>query len=93
MAIIYSPHLNTRLTERKFPQDYPKIIYNNPEQCYYDKDQQSYIAVKTLFYYGRLRKICIAYTFDGLDVKIKTIHPEKDIAIKNRVASGRWAKI
>lgn len=93
MAIILSNHLKTRLTLRKFPQTYPKTIYNTPEQRYYDKDQQSYIAIKTLFYYGKQRKICIAYTFDGLNVKIKTIHPEKTTTINNRVAKGRWKKI
>lgn len=93
MAIIYSDHLNTRLTLRKFPKSYPKIIYNDPEQRYYDEDQQSYIAIKTLLYNGKQRKICIAYTFNGLDVKIKTIHPEIVAAIKNRVAKGRWKKI
>lgn len=92
MAIIYTDHLKIRLLTRRFPQDYPKIVYNDPEQRYYDAEQQSYIAIKTLFYYGRQRKICIAYTFDGLDVKIKTIHPEKVATIKNRVTIGRWKK-
>lgn len=93
MAIIYTDHLKTRLTIRKFPQNYPKIIYNNPEHRYYDEDQQSYISVKSLFYNGRKRKICIAYTFEGLNVKIKTIHPEKVTSIKNRVTKSRWIKL
>lgn len=93
MAIIYSDHLKTMLALRKFPKTYPKIIYNDPEQCYYDEYQQSYIAIKTLFYYGKQRKICIAYTFEGLNVKIITIHPEIVAAIKNRIAKGRWKKI
>ncbi|MFA5933426.1 MAG: hypothetical protein WCV81_04085 [Microgenomates group bacterium] len=92
MAIIYTDHLEIRLKIRKFPYDYPKIIYNNPDQCYYDEDQQSFISIKKLLYNGKKRKICIAYTFDGLNVKIKTIHPEKEITIKNRIAKGRWVK-
>lgn len=93
MNLIYSYHLQNGLIARKFPKDFPKIIYNDPEEKYFDHDQQSYIAVKTLIYNGKNRKICIAYIVEGENVKIKTIHPEKESAINNRITSGRWRKI
>jgi hypothetical protein len=90
VSIIYTPHLKLRIKERKFPYDFPKKIYTSPEAKFFDNLTKSYIAVKTLFYAGKLRKISIAYIFDGLDVKIKTIHPEKESEISNRVKICRW---
>ena len=93
MKVIYTLHLKLRIKERKFPYDFPKKIYNNPDTIFFDNLTKSRIAVKKLLYAGKLRKISIAYIFDGLDVKIKTIHPENNTEISNRVSTGRWTKL
>ena len=93
MAVIYAPHLKHRLKERKFPQNYPLEIYNTARIRYYDTLSKSFIAIKMMNYGGRRRKIAIAYIFVDSDVIIKTVHPESDKEIKNRVSRGRWIKI
>lgn len=90
--IIYSDHLKLKLKLRNFPYNYPKLIYNTPEFVFKDTRTGSFISVSTLFYNGKLRKISIAYIFDEDNVKIKTIHPESDVEINNRIKKGRYEK-
>ena len=92
MVLEYTPHLENRLKERRFPNDYPKKIFLKAEENYIDISQNSYIAIKKLRYAGKDQKIMIAYPIDKNSVKIITIHPEKDSEINNRIKNGRWIK-
>lgn len=92
MKIILSKHLKVRIKERFFPSDYPEKIFKNPDKVYKDTVTGSFIAIKSLVYARKLRKISIAYILDGEDVKILTIHPEKGNEIKNRIKKGRYVK-
>jgi len=46
MVLEYTPHLENRLKERRFPNDYPKKIFLKAEENYIDISQNSYIAIK-----------------------------------------------
>ena len=93
MAIIYTEHLKDRLKERCFPEDYPRKICKDPEVTYFDSATESCVAIKTLSYGGKLRKIAIFYINEGLDVKIKTIHVEDEKEIRKRVENKRYRKL
>ena len=90
--IRYTNHLKLRLKIRKFPNEYPKIIYEKPEQRYYDNSEKTNIAIKKLKYNNKPRNIMIAYERKNEEVEIITIHPISDEKILNRVMSGRWRK-
>lgn len=90
--IIYTEHLKLRLKIRKIPYEYPEIIFNNPEQKFFDKVEETYIAIKKLVYNRKERNMMIAYEKNGNDVEIVTIHPIREEKIINRTISGRWIK-
>lgn len=93
MKIIYSNHLEMRIKERGFPHEYPNTIYNDPDEKYFDNINNSYIAIKTMLYFKKMRKISIAYIFIEQDVKIKTIHTEETSKINYKLRTGRYIKI
>lgn len=90
MKIVYRPHLERRLKERKIPRSYPKKILQNSEQSYLDLLNGRYIAVKKLRYGGKMRNMVIAYDIISEDREIITIYPISDSEIDNKVESGRW---
>jgi len=90
--ITYTEHLTLRLKIRKIPYEYPKEIFNNPEQKFYDIVEGTYIAIKKLKYNKKERNMMIAYEKEGNSIQIITIHPIKDEKIINRKISGRWIK-
>lgn len=92
VRITYTDHLKLRLGVRKIPEDYPKIIYTNPDQKFFDNLEGTYIAIKRLKYNQKLRKMMIAYEKKNEEVEIITIHPITDEKIINRIMSGRWEK-
>lgn len=91
-SIIHTDHLKLRLKVRKIPDDYPDIIYKNPEQKYYDVLENTFINIKKLKYNKKLRNMMIAYEEKDDKVEIVTIHPINDEKTINRVVSGRWIK-
>lgn len=93
MAVVYTEHLKIRLRERGFPKNYPSEIYARPEARYKDNITGSYVAVKTLIYGGKLKKLAIFYIDDGLDVKIKTIHVEDNEEIQRRIKKMRYTEL
>lgn len=90
--IEYTNHLKLRLKLRNFQEHYPREIYLNPEQIFFDIIENKNISIKKLKYNGKLRNIMIAYTLSEDDVMIYTIHPITDVKINNRVKNGRWIK-
>jgi len=92
MDIIYTNHLRLRLKLRNFPEHYPREIYLNGEQSFFDVIEQKFIAIKKLKYNGKFRNIMIAYKQSKELVEIFTIHPITDAKILNRTLSGRWIK-
>ena len=90
--IIYTDHLKLRLKIRKIPNEYPKLIYKEPDQIFYDVYEDNLIAVKKLKYNNKLRNMMIAYEKEGDNVDIITIHPITGERIKNRLLNKRWVK-
>lgn len=92
MKIIYRPHLERRLKERKIPHDYPKKIYLKSKRKYFDLGTNHYIAISRLIYSGRSRNMTISYDIIDKQIEIITIHPISDQEISNKIKSGRWIK-
>ncbi|MEX0920302.1 MAG: DUF4258 domain-containing protein [Candidatus Pacearchaeota archaeon] len=90
--IYYTPHLKLRLKVRNFPENYPLLIYKNPEMRFYDCVEKNEIAIKRLKYKRIIRNIMIAYEEKGNKIELVTIHPISDEKIINRTLSGRWTK-
>lgn len=88
----YTDHLQLRLKVRKIPENYPKEIYENPEQKFYDNLEKTFISIKKLDYNKKLRNMMIAYEEKEGKMEIVTIHPITEEKIINRVMSGRWSK-
>ena len=92
MGVIYTDHLRLRLKLRRFPENYPVEIYEEPDQRFYDNLEENFISVKKLKYNKKIRNIMIAYEKKENDIEIITIHPIKDEQIINRVINKRWTK-
>jgi hypothetical protein len=90
VKIEYTDHLKLRLKIRKIPNNYPKEIYENPEQKFYDNSEKAHISIKKLDYNKKLRNMMIAYNEKEGKIEIITIHPITDEKIINRVMSRRW---
>lgn len=90
--IVYTEHLKLRLRVRKIPYEYPRVIYGNPDQKFFDELEKTSIAIKRLKYNKELRNMMIAYEVKDEKVEIVTIHPITDEKIINRTISGRWTK-
>ncbi len=90
--IFYTPHLKLRLNVRKFPENYPRLVYKNPEMKFFDNLEKNKIAVKRLKYGNGIRNIMIAYEENKDKISIITIHPISDEKIINRTLSGRWTE-
>jgi len=91
-TINYTEHLNLRLKIRKIPENYPELIYNTPDQTFYDSLEDNFIAVKKLKYNTKLRNMMIAFEKEGKIINILTIHPITDEKIRNRMLNKRWIK-
>ena len=85
-------HLKLRLKIRKIPDNYPEVIYKNPDQKFLDNLEQTKIAIKKLKYNKKVRNMMIAYEEKDKEIEIITIHPITDEKILNRIMSGRWIK-
>ena len=92
IKIKYTDHLKLRLKIRRIPEGYPKKIYQNPEQKFFDISEGTFIAIKKLFYNKKLRNMMIAYEKKQREIEIITIHPITDEKIINRVVRERWIK-
>lgn len=90
--VLYTDHLKLRLKVRNIPNEYPKLIYKNPEQKYYDVVERKFIAIKKLKYNNKTRDMMIAYEEKNEVIEIVTIHPITEEKIINRTINERWIK-
>jgi hypothetical protein len=68
----------------------PERIYRQAKERYYDHATFRYIAVMSVIYHRRRRKMMIAYDKFPDRVEIVTIHPIEERQISERVLAGRW---
>lgn len=92
MKIIITKHALQRLKIRKITKKMVKEIIDDPEEEYYDNIQQSCIAIKSMLYGGKIKKISVYFHYEDLNVKIHTVHPERKQEINNRLKNGRYIK-
>jgi len=92
MKVIITKHALKRLVAREMTKEMVEEIVNDPEEEYYDNIEKSLVAIKTVPYGGKSKKIGIFFHYEGLDVKIHTAHPESKEEIKKRIKSGRYIK-
>jgi len=92
MEVYYTDHLKLRLRIRNIPEEYPKRIYKNPDQKFFDNLENTNIAIKRLKYNKKLRNMMIVYDIKDNKVEIITIHPIRDEKLINRTLSGRWTE-
>ncbi|MBE9471105.1 MAG: hypothetical protein IMY75_03215 [Chloroflexi bacterium] len=90
MRVEYSDYLKFRLTVRGIPGNMPERIYRESQERYYDKATGRHIAVLSVAYHRRRKRMMIAYDEFSDHVEIVTIHPIEKQQIQNRVLSGRW---
>ena len=90
MKIRYSNHLKNRLELREIPYEMPKIIFNNPDEKYFDVKTKSYVAIKEVKFSGKIRSMMIVYEEKRGIVDIITIHPLKKAQKENRIKTRRW---
>lgn len=92
MRIIYRQHLKRRLKERKFPNDYPKKIYQKARFRLFDIETKHYIDIAKMKHAKKRRDLMISHDIIGEDIEIITIHPIPREDIKRRIERGRWKK-
>lgn len=90
--IIYSNHLKNRLLLRKIDERIPKMIFENPDERYFDTETNNFIAIRKSDYFGKSRDIMIVYKEQNDAIIIITIHPLKQDQKMRRIESGRWKK-
>ncbi len=90
ITVRFTDHLKVRLHIRRVPEDYPRLVYQEPEERYYDTEEGRFIAIKRLFYNGKVRPMMIAYEEGDSVAVIVTIHPMTEEKIVNRLIRARW---
>jgi len=68
----------------------PERIYREAKERYYNHATFRHIAVMSVIYHRRRRKMMIAYDEFPDRVEIVTIHPIESYQISERVLAGRW---
>ena len=90
MRVVYTDHLKLRLRVRRIPEWMPERIYREAKERYYNHATFRHIAVMSVIYHRRRRKMMIAYDEFPDRVEIVTIHPIENHQISERVLAGRW---
>lgn len=90
MRVVYTDHLRLRLRVRRIPERVPERIYREAKERYYNHATFRHIAVMSVIYHRRRRKMMIAYDEFPDRVEIVTIHPIESRQISERVLTGRW---
>lgn len=91
MKLTLTDHLRDRLKSRDINEKIVEMIFNNPEEFYWDNLRNRHIVVSRVIYKGKLRKMLAAYDRIEDKIEVVTMHPITDVEIKNRVISGRWS--
>jgi hypothetical protein len=90
VRVVYTDHLKLRLRARRIPEKMPERIYREAKERYYNHATFRHIAVMSVIYHHRRRKMMIAYDEFSNHVEIVTIHPIESRQISERVLAGRW---
>lgn len=90
MKLIFTDHLETRITQREIPLGLVEEIFEKSEENYWDNLRNRYIVISSVNYKGKQRKLLAAYDRIGEDKKVITVHPISDEGIQRRLFSGRW---
>lgn len=90
MKIIFTDHVIKRLKERNITRKTVNDIILNSKTIHYDCYNYSCVAVG--FDKNNLRTISVAFHYENNDVKIHTVHPEKQTEINNRIKTKRYIK-
>ena len=90
--VIYTSHLELRLALRSIPVDYPRAIYAEPDELYWDSIEGRSVAIRRLPFRSRIRPLMIAFDESSDAVSIVTIPPIAEDQILNTVKRGRWRK-
>ena len=78
---------------RQFPEDLPRIIFEEADRRYRDRETGHLIAVKRVRLRRRERIVMVAYDQIEEGVEIVTIHPISEEQETSRVRGGRWNRI
>jgi len=81
------------LEMRQFPEDLPRIIFEEADRRYRDRETGHLIAVKRVRLRRRERIVMVAYDQIEEGVEIVTIHPIREEQETLRVRGGRWNRI
>jgi hypothetical protein len=90
VRVIYTDHLKLRLRARRISAKMPERIYREAKERYYNHATFRHIAVMSVIYHRRRRKMMIAYDEFPDHVEIVTVHPIESRQISERVLTGRW---
>ena len=90
MRVTYTDHLKFRLRVRRIPERMPERIYCEAKERYYNHATFRHVAVMSVIYHRRRRKMMIAYDEFPDHIEIVTIHPIESRQISERVLAGRW---
>lgn len=84
--VIYTSHLELRLALRSIPVDYPRAIYAEPDELYWDSIEGRSVAIRRLPFRSRIRPLMIAFDESSDAVSIVTIPPiaENQIYVQHR---------
>ena len=93
MKFEYSEHIKHRLKFRKIDYDLPKIIVEQSEDKYFDRETGHFIAVMNSNLYNKDREEMVVYTLYEDYVTLLTIHPLKEGQKEKRINTGRWRSI
>jgi hypothetical protein len=93
VSIKYSKHIKIRLALRNIAYDLPRQIFEGATERFTDSETGHTIAVGKAWLYEKERNVMVAYTLEGEDVRLLTIHPLQEGQKENRIKSGRWRKI
>jgi hypothetical protein len=90
VRVVYTDHLKLRLRARRVPAEMPERIYRQAKERYYNHATFRHVAVMSVIYHRRRRKMMIAYDEFPDHIEIVTIHPIESRQISERVLAGRW---
>lgn len=91
--VVYSLHIQFRLSFREIPQNLPRKIYNSSKERYLDTQTQKLIAISKIKYKNKLREMAVTYEETEDRVTLITIHPLKISQKSHRIKSGRWKNL
>ena len=88
--VVYTKHLLYRLEVRGITRAVPEQIVRTATERYFDTSTEHFVAVKQVWYLGKIRDMMVAYQESKTIIELITIHPLKQDQKDGRLSSGRW---